>query len=305
MERMLALVNEHPLAAAVGAFGAVCVAAYPLFRARSLLLTSYLGNNLAFAAHYALLGQATGLTMNLIMGAQTLVAMGLARWPSLRWVYFAIMALLLGAAAMTWHGWVSVFSTTATALSTIGRMQSRELVLRVLLLASVPLWGAHDLLVGSLPGLLADAACGASGSWMLLRHLRLASGGPRLAPIVDSPCSSVESVPGPRGQTQVFHVEFEVPAPIGPKPCAMPPQNRVRLNHAGQPEQVRPQSAPSRRSRPCTVTIAQPHAAEASAERQCCTGDDERFSISNWRSDLNKLGTNVPGNGEWQAFLIL
>src|SRR5215471_18090775 len=30
------------------------------------------------------------------------------------------------------------------------------------------------------------------------------------------------------------------PAPIGPKPCSMPPQDRVRPNHAGQTEQARP-----------------------------------------------------------------
>src|SRR5260221_13183307 len=32
------------------------------------------------------------------------------------------------------------------------------------------------------------------------------------------------------------------PAPIGPKSCAMPPQDRVRLNDAGQTEQARPPS---------------------------------------------------------------
>ena len=32
------------------------------------------------------------------------------------------------------------------------------------------------------------------------------------------------------------------PAPIGPKPCAMPPQDRVSLDDAGQTEQARPPS---------------------------------------------------------------
>src|SRR5260221_14594491 len=32
------------------------------------------------------------------------------------------------------------------------------------------------------------------------------------------------------------------PAPIRPKPCSMPPQDRVRLNDAGQTEQTRPHS---------------------------------------------------------------
>ena len=79
MERMFALVVERPFAACAGVVGMLCLSAYPLARGRSLLLTTYLGNNLGFAAHYALLGQMTAATMNLMLGAQTLVALGLAR----------------------------------------------------------------------------------------------------------------------------------------------------------------------------------------------------------------------------------
>jgi Bacterial inner membrane protein len=172
MERMLGLFINNPVAAGAGAFGMLCLAAYPLFHARSLLLASYLGNNLAFATHYALLGQATAEIMNMVMGVQTLVAIGLARWPGLRWAYYSLVPLLLGAAMMTWQGWVSLLSTTATALSTLGRMQGRETVLRAFLLASAPLWAVHDLLAGSLPGLIADVACTATGAWMLLQQLR-------------------------------------------------------------------------------------------------------------------------------------
>ena len=79
MERMFALVVERPFAACAGVVGMLCLSAYPLARGRSLLLTTYLGNNLGFAAHYALLGQMTAAAMNLMLGAQTLVALGLAR----------------------------------------------------------------------------------------------------------------------------------------------------------------------------------------------------------------------------------
>ena len=170
MERMLALVVERPAAACAGIFGMLCFAAYPLARRRSVLLTTYLGNNLGFAVHYALLGQATAVTMNLTLGAQTLLALGFARWPRLRWTYYALIPSLLLAAAMTWQGWLSVLSTMATTISTFGRTQADEFVLRVLMLASAPLWAAHDLLAGSLPGLLADLACIVTGSWMLLRY---------------------------------------------------------------------------------------------------------------------------------------
>jgi hypothetical protein len=47
-------------------------------------------------------------------------------------------------------------------------MQANELALLVLMLASAPLWAAHDLLVGSLPGLLAHLSCIVTGGLMLL-----------------------------------------------------------------------------------------------------------------------------------------
>jgi inner membrane protein len=169
---MLALVIESPIAAGAGAFGMLCFAAYPLFRARPLLLTTYLGNNLGFAVHYALLGHGTATLMNMALGVQTLVAIARERWPGLRWVYYALIPLLVGAAAMTWQGRPSFLSATATAFSALGRLQRDETALRVLMLASAPFWAAHDLLVGSLPGLIADVACILTGAWMLFRHLR-------------------------------------------------------------------------------------------------------------------------------------
>jgi len=46
------------------------------------------------------------------------------------------------------------------------------------------------------------------------------------------------------------------PAPIGPKPRAMPPQDRVGLNDAGQTEQARPHSGHPKLS--STVTCPKP-----------------------------------------------
>ena len=61
---------------------------------------------------------------------------------------------------------------TATALSTLGRLQCNEIALRVLLLASGHVWSSHDLLVGSLPGFVADVSCIVTGAWILLLNLR-------------------------------------------------------------------------------------------------------------------------------------
>jgi len=172
MERMLALIADDPVAAAAGLAGILCLAAWPLFRRRSTMLAIYIGNNLAFAAHYGLLHQWTAVAMNGLMGAQSVVAISLVRRPWLRWIYYAFMPALGSASLVTWHGLPSVFAAAATLLSTLGRMQRNEVLLRTLMLASTPCWTAHDLLVGSLPGLVADLLSMTIGATMLLRRSR-------------------------------------------------------------------------------------------------------------------------------------
>ena len=172
MERMIAVIIENPVAAGAGAFGMLCLAVYPLFKARPLLLMVCLGNNIGFVAHYGLLGQATAMMMNLLIGVQTLVAIGRARWPGLRWAHYALVPLFFGVAVMTWHGALSLLPATGTALSTLGHIQGNKTAFRSLMLASELPWAANDLLMASLPGLLADLSCIATGAWMLFKHTR-------------------------------------------------------------------------------------------------------------------------------------
>jgi len=172
MERMLALIAVDPAAAVAGLAGMLCLAAWPLFRRRSTMLAIYIGNNLAFAAHYGLLHEWTAVAMNGLMGAQSVVAIWLERRPWLRWAYYAFVPALGSASVATWHGLPSVLAAAATLLSTLGRMQRNETLLRTLMLASTPCWTAHDLMVGSLPGLAADLLSMTIGTTMLLRRSR-------------------------------------------------------------------------------------------------------------------------------------
>jgi hypothetical protein len=169
MDRLLAIMADNPAAAVSGLFAMVCLAIWPLFRTRSTMLVTYIGNNLGFGVHYALLGHWTAVAMNGVMGVQAVVAILLVRVPALRWVYYVLMPVLAAAIFMTWQGLPSFLSAAATTLSTIGRLQSNETALRVLLLMSTPFWATHDLVVGSLPGLIADLLSMATGATMLLR----------------------------------------------------------------------------------------------------------------------------------------
>ena len=190
MERMLAVMADNPAAAVAGFFAMVCLAAWPLFRERGTMLTAYIGNNLGFAVHYALLGHWTAAAMNGLMGVQTVVAIMLVRQTKLRWAYYTLMPILALASVVTWQGPPSFLSAMATTLSTIGRMQTNDAALRVLLLTSTPFWAAHDLIVGSGPGLIADVLSMATGAMMLLRRSPAVRATPGRRPMVSPPASA-------------------------------------------------------------------------------------------------------------------
>jgi hypothetical protein len=94
--------------------------------------------------------------------------MFLVERPRLRWVYYSLMPALAGGCLVTWHGLPSLLAGFAATLSTVGRLQVNEMYLRAWLLTSAAIWLAHDLIVGSLPGLAADVLSMATGTVMLL-----------------------------------------------------------------------------------------------------------------------------------------
>jgi Bacterial inner membrane protein len=170
MERMLVVVADKAGAAVAGFIAMACFATWPLFRTRWTMLVTYIGNSLGFALHYALLSHWTAAAMNGLMSLQTVLAIMLNRQPRLRSVYYALMPLLAFASVAAWQGPPSFFAAAATTVSTIGRMQTNNIALRIFLLASTPLWAIHDLLVASAPGLIADGLSMVTGTTMLLWH---------------------------------------------------------------------------------------------------------------------------------------
>src|SRR6266508_3608905 len=82
------------------------------------------------------------------------------------------------------------------------------------------------------------------------------------------------------------------PAPIGPKPCSMPPQDRGRLNDVGQTEQAWPE--PSHPYQQCPVTPPQPQTVWSTPQAIFNWCRRKRFSTSSRRRDVNRLATNVP-----------
>ncbi len=86
-KHVLAVMVNDPVAAAPGWPRWYC-RRVAMFRALPTVLMVYIGDNMGFVAHYALLGDRTAAAMNGLLAVSTLVAIWLVRQPRLRSVYY-------------------------------------------------------------------------------------------------------------------------------------------------------------------------------------------------------------------------
>ena len=168
---MVDIFLDNPPAAAFGLFGMLCLIGWPLFRSRRAMLLVQLGIGLGLGGHYALLGAYTGALMNALSALQVLAAIPIDRRPGLRWLYLSIVPAIAIVSVATWSGWPSACAALGMTMLTLGRFQSDPTRMRIVLLAAVPFWLAHDVLIGSLPAITADIATMAIGGLALMRGL--------------------------------------------------------------------------------------------------------------------------------------
>lgn len=144
---------------------------WPQLRGRRAMLLIQAVSGLCFVLHYALIGAHTGSLMNLLALLQALAAIPLGEKPGFRVVYLLTLPAIALGLALTWNGWPSVFASLGMAGIAVGRYQTRVLPFRIILVSTVPFWTGHNLLVGSLPGLLSDTLVTVSSLVGLRRHL--------------------------------------------------------------------------------------------------------------------------------------
>jgi hypothetical protein len=140
----------------LGLGGVALNCVWPLLQGRRAMLAVQALSGSCFVAHYALLGAPTGSLMNALAVLQAVVAIPLGARPGFRRLYLLTLPLVALGLALSWRGWPSLCAALAMATTSVGRYQTRVLPFRWILLASIPFWVAHNLLVGSLPGLLSD-----------------------------------------------------------------------------------------------------------------------------------------------------
>lgn len=136
-----------------------------------MLLVQALGAT-AFATHYVLIGANTAAMLLVVAGLQAVAAIPLGTRKGFRLVYLATIPVIAIIMAVSWQGVPSIFASLGLATISLGRYQTRIIPFRGLLVACVPFWVVHNLLVGSVPGLVSDALSMASGLIMLARTVQ-------------------------------------------------------------------------------------------------------------------------------------
>ncbi|MBP2294706.1 YgjV family protein [Azospirillum rugosum] len=153
-----------PLSASdlAGFVGLALVAVWPLLKGRRALLAGQSASTGAFLVHYLLAGSVTAAAMC----GLSIVQAGAAWSDDRSWwrkaLFVATLPALALLASLTWAGPASAWSAAGLALATVARWQVRPDRLRLLFLLAAAAWIVHDVLTGSVPGLLADLLCAAS-----------------------------------------------------------------------------------------------------------------------------------------------
>jgi hypothetical protein len=161
---------HKPTAMLLGLAGVLLNILWPLRRGRRVMLLLQGASGLCFLSHYALIGALTGSTMNGLAALQALAAIPLGTRPGFRTVYLLTLPAIAIGLALTWMGWPSAFAALGMAGISLGRYQTKVLPFRLILLLTIPFWVGHNLLVGSLPGLLSDTLVSVSSVVGLRRH---------------------------------------------------------------------------------------------------------------------------------------
>ncbi|WP_431855107.1 YgjV family protein [Azospirillum sp.] len=161
-----------PLAQGIGLAGTACGMSWPLFRSRIGMLLVQLATNLLFALHFALLGAETGCAMNLLAAAQVAAAVPLGTRPGFRLVYLGVLPFIAAGVALTWNGLPSLFAALGFGVVSVARYQTAVRPFRLIMAVALPCWFGHNLLVGSVPGMLSDVVGMTLNLAMLVRPRR-------------------------------------------------------------------------------------------------------------------------------------
>ena len=165
------LIQMSP-ATIVGTFASTIAITWPLFRTRKGMLIGQVGVHIGFGLHFFLLGANTGALMNLFALIQAVAAIPLGKHKAFRMIYILTLPFIAVGAIATWQGLPSFFSSLGLAFISLGRYQLNVQSFRIILMIAIFFWFAHNVSVGSIPGMISDTFGGALNMAMILKERR-------------------------------------------------------------------------------------------------------------------------------------
>ena len=123
---------------------------------RAILLAQATASSL-FLLHFLLLGAQTGMLMCGLGLIQMAVRIRRQPGRTLGLLYGLTVPAALAVAALSWQGPMSALSATGFLLATLGRWQSKVGRMRLFLILATLVGSGHNLLAGSVFGLVSDA----------------------------------------------------------------------------------------------------------------------------------------------------
>lgn len=163
--------NEH-IATAFGFAGVLANLCWPLMRERKLLLVGQVIACALMLIHFLLLGANTGAAIMGVAGIQAALAVPLGSNPRFKFVYLGSLVFTPVVCYATWQGVQSVFSSLALGIVCVANYQVNQVRQRSLLVTAIVAWFAHNLAVGSLPGLVSNVLAFVVSTRMLVLMAR-------------------------------------------------------------------------------------------------------------------------------------
>lgn len=159
----------------LGYAGVLANLCWPLMKSRPYLLAGQVLACCFMFSHFMLLGAYTGAAVMGVAGFQAALAIPLGLKPKFKRIYMAAFLLTPLVCFATWQGAQSVFSSLALAIVCVANFQLNQIHQRGLLITAIFAWFAHNLIVGSVPGLISNMLALVVSSYMLFATIKSAN----------------------------------------------------------------------------------------------------------------------------------
>ena len=159
---------------AIGFLGMLGIISSFQFKHRRTIIAVQTFGSLMFGLHFLLLGFATAAVMNVVAASRNVLFMKYSQSKRPLWPLIVVLSASVALPLLTWGGWVSVLPMIALVTSTIGMWQRDEQKIRLWTLGSPPSWILHNIITGSIPGIINETIAYTSIVVSYLRYRRKA-----------------------------------------------------------------------------------------------------------------------------------